>query len=401
MVATALSNPYSIFMRKIGYSVGLEETLKRIGDLEKKYTETGDITLSSWNELVHGPKPENWDLKSENIADFFYTMRLIQCIHGDILVLENLDALAITNTLLSDSQQKKIAREFLMLWAILVNDGEIFVNLLLAGFKENLIKEKLSEMIMEKRIQANKNPSLNRKIGAAQINRIINIERQETNKGSAGLGQSVLSLQRTTPLQVEKLQGMAKAESEAIEFSEDYFRKVPPRRKDWARSLGLWEDKSGLTQKGNQFIKGLTEAGYINEKGLFIYWPMDYELVRAGLQPNLLGEQSKSLWDCLIDFGGAYSHLQVSPISTTDVDEVIELIGKMLNVFRNHHTRKVMLRREIPITVAYSAAVACACATQEPIFDLPAAIESIQKGDERRLAFRRSRTTGGALSLKR
>jgi hypothetical protein len=386
-------------MRKIGYSVGLEDTFNRIGDLEELYIKTRDVTLSSWNELVRGPG--HWNLKSENIADVFFSLRLIQLIPGDLLVLENLDALAITNKLLNDEEQKKRARAFIMLWAILVNDGEIFVNLLLSGFEKEKIKEKLRAVIMHKRTVMNILPSLDGKNGANRINRVINIERQEKNKGSSGAGQSVASLKRTTPLEAEKMRVITNSENEAITFSEDYFRKVPPRRKDWARSLKLWEDKDGLTQRGKEFISRLTESGYIDENGLFIFWPMDYELVKAGFKPNLLGKQSKSLWDCLIDFGNAYSHLQISPtpISDKDKDDVVKQTEKMLEVFRSLHARKAMLRREIPITIAYVAAVSYACAVQMPILNFPVAIDEEQKGNKRRVAFRRSRNTGGALSM--
>jgi len=34
MAATAHSDPYGVFLRKIGYSVGLERTLERFGDLQ-------------------------------------------------------------------------------------------------------------------------------------------------------------------------------------------------------------------------------------------------------------------------------------------------------------------------------------------------------------------------------
>ncbi len=396
MAATAHSNPYSIFMRKIGYSVGLERTLERTGDLEAMYTENRDVTASIWKELVSGSK--HWALKSDNITDVFHSLRLIQRTAGDVLVLENLDAMAIASALLKNVQERDAARSFLMLWAILVNDGEIFINLLLAGFEEEQIEETLRTMILRKRRALSE--VLSGKESVQRINRIITIERQEKNKGSAGFGQSIASLKRTEPLQPERTSTGDAVESDASGISKDYFRKVPPRRKDWARSLDLWENETGLTQRGKDFIEGLTRTGYINE-GLFTYWPMDYELVRAGFRPNLLGRDAKSLWNCLIDFGSAYAGLQVKVPLADDADSAIELIDKMLDVFRTLHVRKAMLRREMPITVAYPAAVACACATRQPVLDLPAAIEAEQKGERRRLAFRQSRNTGGTLSLKR
>ncbi len=126
---------------------------------------------------------------------------------------------------------------------------------------------------------------------------------------------------------------------------------------------------------------------------------MDYELVRSGFRPDLLGDKTKGFWECLIDFGGAYAGIRVK--DDADTDAAIALISEMMVVFRGLHVRKAMLRRELPITVAYPAAVACACATDKPVLKLPAAIAEEQKGEKRRLAFRWSRNTSGALSVKR
>lgn len=395
MAATAHSDPYAIFMRKIGYSVGLEHTLKRLTDTENIYLEKRDITAHSWRKLVTGK--EYWNLKTENIKDVFYSLRLIHYTGGDVLVLENLDSVAIASSLSNNENERNKARAFILLWAILVNDGEIFVNQLLAGFKRKQIEDRLIRMMLQKRsiLQA----IFPSKESVKRINRIITVERQEANSGSEGLGRSISSLKRTEPLQGEFKK--ISEDNDDIVFSNDYFRKVPPRRKDWARSLGLWNDESGITQRGEEFVNRLTQAGYINTEGVFIYWPMDYELVRAGFKPNLLGRYANSLWDCLIDFGEAYAGISVKLSSKGDTDSAVELIGSMSKVFRSLHVRKTILRRELPTTVAYLTAVACACATQKPVLNLPDAITAEQKGDDRRLIFRRSRNTGGALSLKR
>ena len=399
MAATAHSDPYAIFMRKIGYSVGLERTLERSCDLEALYIRNRDVTASSWKELVSSPVPEGWGLKSANITDVFKSLRLIEGTSGDVLVLENLDAMTIASELLEDAPARDAARAFLVLWAILVNDGELFVNLLLAGFEEEKIKNTLCAMANQKRNELG--VLLGGKESVKRINRVITIERQEKNKGSAGTGWSVASLIRTEPLQPERQNRADAGKLNAIDFSADYFRKVPPRRKDWARSLGLWEDDTGLTRRGRDFINGLARAGYIDSNGFFTYWPMDYELVRAGFRTNMLREKTKSLWECLSDFGSAYSGLRLKASSIDDMDAVVDLIRRMTMIYRTLHVRKAMLRREIPITVAYPAAVAYACAMQQPVLNLPAAIAAEQKSEERRLALRRSRNTGGALSVKR
>lgn len=404
MAATAHSDPYSVFLRKIGYSVGLEFTAERVDGLVARYLQDRDLTVGGWSELVTGRREDgNWgrDKSAEkHIADFLHSLRLIQRMAGDVLVLENLDAMAIATSMLNSKADQDAARNFLLLWSILVNDGEIFVNLLLAGFRKQPIKDTLRAMMLQKRSDLLK--VMAGKASARRINRVITIERQEKNRGSAGVGRSVSSLRRTEPLQVERRLGLTASRSERIEFSDDYFRKVPPRRRDWAFSLGLWDRERGrLSRLGHEFIDRLRETGYIDAQDRFTFWPMDYELVRSGLRPDLFGDSTRSLWACLVDFGNAYAGLRVKAPIEGDADAALSLIGEMMEIFRSLHVRKAMLRRELPIVVAYPAAVALACATETPVLDFPVVVAREQKGEERRLRLRQSRNTGGTLSVKK
>lgn len=395
MAATAHSDPYSIFLRKIGYSVGLERTLERFGDLQEMYSENGDVTLASWSELV-GPDT-GWQLKTDNIADVFYSLGLIHRTSGDVLILENLDAAAIAAKLISNQEEVQAARSFIFLWAILENDGEIFMNLLLADFDDERIKDKLTALIQHKReILASAMPGRD---AIKRVARIVSIERQERNKGSAGTGKSVASIKRTEPLERDKRLDAETAMKEAVELSDDYFRKVPPRRKDWARALGLWEDGVGLTSLGHRFVESLTSSGYITQDGIFVFWPMDYELVRSGFKSNLLSG-TKTLWQTLLDIGEAFSGLRVKRFEASDVDKFVMQLQDMMQVYRSLHARKSMLRREMAITVAYPAMIGMACGQQDEVLDLPQALDAERKGDKRRIVLRRSRNTGGALSVK-
>lgn len=396
MAAIAHSDTYTIFMRKIGYSVGLEHTLDRLNDLHDLYSSSKDVTFSSWRELVYGI--DKWKLKSDNIVDFFYSLRLVQRISGDLLILENLDALTIACSMLESEQEKQRAREFILLWAIMSNDGEIFVNLMQAGFEEKKLKEILTSMINKKRTILKE--VLPGRDSHKRINRTVNIERQVKNKGSTGMGKSVTSLYRTEPLQATSTRSLSEQYNNSdVEFSEDYIRKVPPRRREWARSLGLWDNKFGMTKKGSNFLKELKNLGYIDD-GVFIFWPLDYELIRAGFKRDLL-KNTKCLWQSLVDFGSAYADLRVSSPAENDPDDTVLLIGEMMRIFQNHHVRKLLLRRELPTTIAYPAIVAFALARGKPVIDLPSALEAEQIGDKRRLAFRTSRNTGGAISIMR
>ena len=392
MAATVPTDPYAIFMRKIGYSVGLENTFDRINDLLRTYLRNRDLTLASWAQQV-----ADWGLKSENIADVFFSLRLIHRTPGDVLVLENLDAMAIADSLLEEPSQASEACAFIFLWAVLVNDGEIFVNLLLSDFEERRIKETLSTMMQNKR--ASLAESATGRGAIARINRIVNIDRQQTNRGSAGAGRSVASLRRTEPLRPRAANRSASPTGEIV-FSDDYLRKVPPKRRDWAHTLGLWDKATGLTQRGDRFIRGLTDSGYIGPEGAFAFWPMDYELRRSGFHAKQVPRAPRSLWATLLDFARAYSQLEQKETTSADRGRAVTLVAKVADVFRTLHVRKAMLRREVPVLVAFPAVIACAAGTRTPVLNLPDAIEAEQRGEQRRIAFRQSRNTGGALTVR-
>ena len=393
MAAIAPTDPYAIFMRKVGYSVGLENTFDRVDDLLGAYIDNNDVTLAIWGDVLAG-----WGLKSENIADVLFALRFIHRTSGDVLVLENLDAMAVVRSLLKDASRSREACAFLLLWSILVNDGEIFVNLLLADFDESRVRENLSKMIQRKR--AALIASFKGHHSAARINRVVNIDRQSTNRGSAGAGRSIASLKRTEPLQPARAPELSPSGSGNIAFSDDYFRKVPPKRRDWARSLNLWDTSTGLTDRGTKFLHALTQSGYINPDGTFTFWPMDYELRRSGFHPNQVPCAPKSLWTTLLDFGAAYAGLVQREAAPRDRDDAVSALAEFTRIFRTLHVRKAMLRRELPVLVAFPALVACATATRTPILDLPAAIEAEQSSGQRRIALRRSRNTGGALTVR-
>ena len=396
MAATVHADPYSIFMRKIGYSVGLENTFERVDDLVTMYLQNRDVTLASWEELVSSP--HKWRLKTKNIADVFHSLRLIHRTAGDVLVLENLDAMAIASTLLDNPSEATEARAFLLLWAILVNDGEIFVNLLLAGFEDRNIEKFLTAMMRRKR--ATLANLATGKDSVVRINRIVNIDRQVSNRGSSGIGRSVASLKRTEPLRSSRLGARPDLRTDEIVFSADYFRKVPPKRRDWARALGLWDGEMGLTRRGRDFVRRLTASGYVDVEGGFTFWPMDYELRRNGFHQNLLPRAPKSLWTTLLDFAGAYSGLTQRETIDGDPGDAVSLVGQIMGVYQSLHVRKGMLRRELPILVAYPVVVACCAAARAPVIDMLAAIAAEQRGERRRIAYRRSRNMGGALTVK-
>ena len=389
------TDPYGIFFRRIGYSVGLEDTAARVRDLEALYLSKRDITIGMWDHLVHSS--ECWGLKSRHIADVFRSLGLVWRTGNDLVILENLDAMAISTSLSENRESARRGRDFLLLWAIVANDGEIFLNLMMAGFEREKCRQKLTLLIQKKR------RFLSERIGGGmalqRFMRAVSIERQTKNPGSAGR-KSINSIPgRGSTLPPAERRGVSWTELHPEEISEDYLRKVPGRRMAWARSLGLWDDSDGITPRGEAFIKGLTCKGYIGADGIFVFWPMKYELVRNRFRPDLLGE-TKELWEVVLDVAWAYEALEVLEPTGEHSNDGMTFLAEMMKVYRGLNSRKALLRQELPVTIAFPAICALAIGRSNPVLDVPHFLERERMSRERRLAVRPSRYSGQSLSLR-
>ena len=389
------TDPYGIFFRRIGFSVGLEDTATRVRELEALYLSKRDVTIGTWDHLVHSP--EGWGLKSNHIADVFRSLGLVWRTGSDLLILENLDAMAISSALSDDSAAAERGRSFLLLWAILANDGEVFLNLLMAGFERESCRKRLTLLIQKKRRFLVEHARGLR--AQNRLLRAVNIERQTANPGSAGRRGRPVSPRGTRKPLAAGGGRVSWSELDPVEISDDYLRKVPGRRMAWACSLGLWEDGGGITRRGETFIETLALSGYIGQDGIFVFWPMDYELVRSQFRSDLLGP-TKGLWECVVDAGRAYAALDVAESLGEDGDRGVAALAEMMRVYRGLNSRKALLRQEMPVTIAFPAICALAIGRREPVLDLPEFLERERMGRERRVAVRPSRYSGQSLSLR-
>lgn len=367
----------------------------RVRDLEALYLSKRDVTIGMWDHLVHSS--ECWGLKSGHIADVFRSLGLVWRTGSDLVVLENLDAMAISSELSDDGEAAERGRSFLLLWAILANDGEVFVNLLMAGFDRESCRQRLTLLVQKKRRFLSENIPGAR--AAEKFLRAVSIERQASNPGSAGRrGRSVNPGAGRTPIAA----GRSRVSQTGLysgEISDDYLRKVPGRRMAWASSLGLWDDRGGMTCKGESFIKSLTRSGYIGADGIFVFWPMEYELVRSRLRPDLLAER-RGLWETVVDAGRAYAALDVADPTEESGDRGVSALAEMMRVYRGLNSRKALLRQEMPVTIAFPAICAVAIGRREAVLDLPHFLGRERMARERRIAVRPSRYSGQSLSIR-
>ena len=212
MAATTRTDPYAIFMRKVGYTVGLERTLERVTDLERAYVTNRDLTWADWRALVH--EAEHWNLQSDHIGAVFRVMGFVQRTAGELFVLDNLDAMAIACELAATESERERIRRFIFLWALLLSDGELFVNMLLAEFDEARIGEFMRKVLTHKRrVLRERLPDPG---SARRVARVVRIARQVGNPGSKGKQDLRSGGTRTEPLEAEFRRKLARAGSVEI-----------------------------------------------------------------------------------------------------------------------------------------------------------------------------------------
>lgn len=360
MLATARSNEFLPFIRKIGFSVGLEYTLDRIRDFATFYASNEVLSFGDVTRLLHAPKPSGWGLElgNEHVLDVLRSFGVLSVVKGEVSVLELGESLGILRKLQNDSDFET-SLHFLFAHALILADGDIFLNAMAACFEPADFSARASRMLEYKwSVLEEMFPAPRRR---AAIYQAINIEAQQNNPGSRGHGvggRNVLNTKselsrRTGPLQ-------ERVERPEPKISEAYLRKALPRRRAWARSLSFIDDADNQTKLGITFLETLGNKG-LGGPGCLAVWPLAYELNSPVFtNAKLVGSTIYSSWEFLVLVGQAMGLIGEQRVPTAvDQRAGIELMTTFLETFRSLNHSKRILRKELPGRVAYRCALAC------------------------------------------
>lgn len=387
MADTARFDQFQIFMRKIGYSVGLEDTFARLRDLATVYLHEEQITLGDWQELV----TKTWGLKTFHIGDVFGALGVIKASKTRLDILPGLDLLALSRFDLPDQQADK-AQALALLTLIIEHDGEIFLNCLAADFEPEQVKARLHELIEYKRrklFEMFRTPDVQ-----VEIARIVGIERQAKNKGGGSPAKSLSEQRRREPL-TNRTGSLSSPGIPTVEISDDYLKKVPPRRRDWAVSLELWDSKRGLLPNGDALFSALDQLGLRLPGGAVVVWPFEHEISRLRLSPTELEGRVIQFWD-LVKLAIAGTGGKLGGDGPDALESTRSVLRAQIAEFRRLNRPKAMLRREYPYTVALPAISGNFVARGLPVPDLPDLLGPGKQLDAA-FQFRSSRNSIGAL----
>lgn len=348
MVGTAQAADFAIFMRKIGYSVGLEHLIARVADFGRVYGSIDSFRYTDWVQLVE----KKWNLKSANIADVFGALRVVRIFNGDPIPGPIGEALGILSQRITQDEYERAVR-FLTLLSILNQDGDIFLNALAASFERDKLLNLLLQLIRSKReILYDVFHSYQEQ---EAVYHAVAIDRQRNNRGSSAGGASLGSLEKGRPLTVRSL-GLGlprKIDLARIEEpSDDYLAKVLVTRRGWAESLGLFS-AGGLTSDGTRLLSVLRANNFGSGAGSFLVWPTTFEVSKARFELRTFGalhlkstlETMHILLEALQGPIGS-----ANAISKTSGD-LARYIADVYAGYRTLSQNRSMIRNELPLEV--------------------------------------------------
>jgi len=399
MVVRVQSSDFAIFMRKIGYSVGLENTFSRVSDFSRLYGGQDSLTIGDVKRLLHAPAPEGWALQPQNehILDFLRSIEVISVRGGEVGVLELGEALAILWRRTPRAEFPNALR-FLLTHALILADGDIFLNALSAHFDEDAFAASIGNMveykwsILERLFQSQQQ--------RAAIYRTVNIEVQDSNPGSRGSAGP-----KTGPLAGMALSGtggplsQGQASRPAVRISPSYVAKTLGRRRAWAMSLGLAGADGVPTTDGDHLLRTLASTGFAGPSCMSM-WPLAHELavplfMSARLPPEV---PTLSSWEFLLLVGRGMAMLGNGsrPCDQNDMDD----LRAVIRTFHSLNQSRSIVRNEVPVRVAFRCLLAQAIG-QSSVPDFPARIKTEQGLASPQVIARSSRVAELALSEPR
>lgn len=346
MVGTAQAADFAIFMRKIGYSVGLESLIARAGDFGRAYADRESFRYADWVRLVQ----ENWDLKSDNISDVFASLRIVRIVNRDPIPGPIGEALGILARRLDGEGYERAVR-FLVLLTVIAQDGDIFLNALASNFRREEFRSSLQQVVRSKR------EALFSVFGSYQekeaVFRAVTIDRQRTNRGSSG-GKTLDSLAKGRPL-TDRTTGLGLPQKLDLtrldEPSGDYLDKVLVTRRGWAEALGLYH--GFLTDRGIQLLSWLRESNFGYGAGPFLVWPTSFEIAKARFD---LRSFSTIPIQSTLDFmrvvaEGLCGRPATSSSSSPSGVPFVSYVAAVYDDFKSLSQNRSMIRNELPLEV--------------------------------------------------
>lgn len=420
MAVIVQADPFDRLIRKIGYSVGLEDLVNRVKALVTLYARDGSISAPAFRDLIEKKfKRRN---AVEHFANFYSQLNLVRAAAWDhgrgppggkkapaipktLQPLYQLDSLSILQRmLLPDDAKYDAAVKVVLTQSIIEEDGDIFLNALLSDFQPDAMRVRFESMIRTKRQLLGgvvRNPAV-----VAKVNRIINIKNEST-RPSLRVKEEIVGRfgKRTHVLSssTRQLGPLTAAADELISIPDDYIEKVRRTRAGWAEDLELF-CKGGKTSRGARLLADLEHNHWgsvipiIDARPTAVFWGYQSDLERLRINPDSVRAAHWEAWDLLNSIAlAARAATDRPPASPPTADDVFDLLRWAFELYRSGNTAKGLIRNSLPLYVAEPVLVGSCVAEGRAIPDLRAILTAEFHKKARRVQKMIIRGTAGAL----
>jgi len=402
MVAIVPDDPYQCLMRKIGYSVGLENLLERVRALTDLYVAQRRLSYAAFQQLVETSYARPG--ATQDFADFYGQLHLLQVAWKTAYPLYTLDTLSILRQYLANDEAAfSSAAGIVLLYSIIEADGDIFLNALAAEFDAMRFKILAENMISKKRQSIRR--VIQSPVMLEKVDRIIDIQSQPSNRGNrrgeAADGESKYR-KRTEALDMsqKRTKPLADGRDNAIVISDDVLKKIPRTRKAWAEDFGLFY-KSGITEKGQNLLNVLdNELSLKQDSGCYICWPYSSDLAKIRIEPEKIGATRYAPWDLLVATAKGMENVEVKTFNDKgDYSEIIALLKDFYRLYQEANVERGSIRLQLPLYIAQPCLVGLFSAKCEDIPSLPEIIDVEVKKEVRRVERVAIRETEGGITF--
>ena len=402
MAAIVPDDPYQCLMRKIGYSVGLEYLLERTQALTDLYVAQRRLSYAAFQQLVETSYGRPG--ATQDFADFYGQLHLLQVARKTAYPLYTLDALSILRRFLANDEALfGSASKVVLLHAVLEADGDIFLNALAAEFDPMKFKALAEDMLIKKQQpmeEVGQSLAFQRR-----VYEIINIESQPSNRGNRRKesveGESRFR-KRTEALDMsqKRTKPLADGLDNAIVISDDVLKKIPRTRKAWAEDFGLFY-KSGITEKGQNLLNVLdNDLSLKQDSGCYVCWPYSSDLAKIRIEPEKIGATRYAPWDLLVAVAKGMENVEVKTFNDKgDYSEIIALLKDFYRLYQEANVESGSIRLQLPLYIAQPCLVGLFGAKCEDIPSLPEIIDVEVKKEVRRVERVAIRETEGGITF--
>lgn len=393
MADTHQYNQYEKLVRRIGYSVGLEDIVDRIDKLVNLYVAERDINVALWKNLVKegygrkisdeldaakwgGSRKSNKKLGAEDhFADFYSELNLLYRANSQIFPLYGLEILSIIKRYYNNTSLYYKALKSIILLFILEADGDIFLNCLIGNFEKEKTIDALCKMFSTK-----KSKYMNAYVNTFSLNKLIPIFKVQTS------GKNNIFNTKTN-------------QETELKIPDDYISKVIPTRKGWAIQLGLYQNS--IEKPGIELLTFLKKMNICHESfSTFYCYSETHKTLFIDEEKMEIVPISKP--EFIHDFLNFRLREDDKQLIVPKHNEIITLLIKIMELYKEGNKVKGVIRHQLPLQILLPTFYVITALDGYVDTDLNEFIKEEQKSSERKLDMLHLRGTEieGAITIR-